>query len=151
MDTNNFQRKGSRSNTQVGSDFVDMAKNFFASKKVYLDKNVPISIGLGEKRKEHIYDLGSLDKKIIVECKSHTWTESDEVPSAKMTVWNQEMYFFHLAPKGYRKIFFIIKDYSKRRKQTLGQYYLRIYPHLIPSDVEFWEYDDKSQTATKIS
>jgi hypothetical protein len=148
---NNFQRKGSVSNARVGSDFVDIAKAFFASKGVSLDKDIPISIGVENKRKEHVYDLGNIDKKIIVECKSHKWTESDKVPSAKMTVWNQEMYYFNLAPKGYRKIFFIFRDHSKSRKETLGQYYLRIHSHLIPSDVEFWEYDEKSQTATKIN
>ena len=147
----NFQRRGSSSNTQVGKDFVDIAKAFFFNKGIKIENDIKVSIGVGEKRKKHTYDLGSYDNKIIVECKSHKWTESDEIPSAKMTVWNQEMYYFHLAPKGYRKIFFIIRDYSKHRKETLGEYYLRIHPHLIPQGVEFWEYDEKSQTAKKIN
>jgi len=147
----NFQRKGSISNTHVGRDFVDVAKTFFSSKGIKLQNNIRISIGVEEKHKEHSYDLGSYNNKIIVECKSHKWTESDEVPSAKLTVWNQEMYYFHLSPKEYRKIFFIIRDYSKYRKETLGEYYLRIHSHLIPQGVEFWEYDEKSQTAKKIN
>ena len=28
------------------------------------------------------------------------------MPSAKMTVWNEAMYYFHIAPKQYRKIMF---------------------------------------------
>ena len=147
----NFQRNGSISNAHVGKDFVDLVKVFFSSKGIALDNDIAISIGVGERRKEHVYDLGNLDNKIIVECKSHKWTESDKVPSAKMTVWTQEMYYFHLAPKEYRKIFFILKDYGSSKKETLGQYYLRINPHLIPHDVEFWEYDEKAQTAEKIN
>ncbi|MFH1045519.1 MAG: hypothetical protein V1727_00960 [Candidatus Omnitrophota bacterium] len=147
----NFQRNGSISNAHVGKDFVDLVKAFFSSKGIILDNDVAISIGVGGRRKKHVYDLGNLDNKIIVECKSHKWTESDKVPSAKMTVWTQEMFYFHLTPKGYRKIFFILKDYSVSRKETLGKYYLRINSHLIPQGVEFWEYDEKAQTAQKIS
>ena len=82
----NFQRNGSISNAHVGKDFVDLVKVFFSSKGIALDNDVAISIGVGERHKEHVYDLGNLDSKIIVECKSHKWTESDKVPSAKMTV-----------------------------------------------------------------
>ncbi len=147
----NFQRNGSISNAHVGKDFVDVAKAFFFNKGIALDKDVGISIGVRESRKEHIYDLGNRNNKIIVECKSHKWTESGNVPSAKMTVWTQEMYYFYLASHEYRKIFFILKDYNVSRKETLGQYYLRINSHLIPQGVEFWEYDEKSQTAKKIN
>lgn len=30
---------------------------------------------------------------------------------------------------------FISRDYSDKRKETLVEYYIRIYGHLIPSDV----------------
>ena len=43
-----------------------------------------------------------------------------------------------------RKIFFILKDYNEKRKETLGQYYLRTYTHLIPADVEILEYDERT-------
>lgn len=147
----NFQRNGSISNAHVGKDFVDVAKAFFSSKGIALECNVSISIGIGKSRKKHAYDLGSHNEKIIVECKSHKWTEGDNIPSAKMTVWTQEMYYFYLAPKEYRKIFFMLKDYSASREESLGQYYLRTNSHLIPQGVEFWEYDERSQTAKKIN
>ncbi len=47
---------------------------------------------------------------------------------------------------GTRKIFFILKDYSKKRNETLGEYYIRTYGHLIPSDVEIMEYDEVNQS-----
>lgn len=147
---NNFQRHGSVSNAHVGKDFVDLVKIFFSRKRIFLDNDIAISIGVTKLGKKHIYDLGSIDKKIIVECKSHKWTETDKVPSAKITVWTQEMYYFYLAPKGYRKIFCFLKDNSARRKETLGQYYLRTNAHLIPHDVEFWEFNEKSVTAKRI-
>jgi len=47
--------------------------NSFHREGIYLTQNISIPIGL-KKKNEHKFDLGSLEKKIIVECKSHTWT-----------------------------------------------------------------------------
>ena len=57
------------------------------------------------------------------------------------------MYYFLAAPKNYRKIMFVLRDFSKKRKETLARYYIRTYNHMIPSDVEFWEYDESTGKA----
>ena len=62
------------------------------------------------------------------------------MPSAKLTVWNEAMYYFSLAPSSYRKIFFVLKDVCDHRRESLAEYYVRLKQHLIPSDVEVWEY-----------
>jgi hypothetical protein len=56
------------------------------------------------------------------------------------------MYYFYLAPKDYRKIFFILKDQNFKKGLTLGEYYIRNYEHLIPDDVEIFEYDLEERT-----
>ena len=43
---------------------------------------------------------------IIVECKSKTWTESGNAPSAKIKNWSDAMFSFYLAPEKYKKFFF---------------------------------------------
>ncbi|GAI26700.1 unnamed protein product, partial [marine sediment metagenome] len=105
-----FQRKGAKSNTDVGRVFERKVKAFFANQGLSLEENVPIEIGINGK-KPHRFDLGSRKKKILVECKSHTWTEGGNVPSAKITTWDQAMYMFVAAPAGYRKVFFALKDW----------------------------------------
>jgi hypothetical protein len=45
---------------------------------------------------------------------------------------------------------FVLRDFSEKRNETLGEYYIRTNHHLIPKDVEVWEYDDKLGTAKKI-
>jgi hypothetical protein len=70
------------------------------------------------------------------------------MPSAKMTVWNEAMYYFHLAPDHFRKIMFVLKHH--RREESLATYYLRIHGHLVPADVEFWEYDFESNVGERI-
>ena len=145
----NFQRKGAKSNTRVGKDFEEKIQAYFQNQGVELVPDIPVSIGINLKKKLHKFDLGSDSKKIIVECKSHTWTESGNVPSAKMTTWDQAMYYFHTCPPGYRKIFMVLKDYCSKRKETLCEYYLRTKEHLIPEDVEIWEFDQSTLVADK--
>jgi hypothetical protein len=144
-----FQRKGAMSNTQVGRDFEAKAQAFFAQQGLKLMLGISVQIGING-RKSHSFDLGSETPKVLVECKAHTWTEGGNVPSAKLTVWNEAMFFFHAAPEDYRKILFIQHDFSMKRNKTLGKYYIDTYPHLIPSDVEIWEFDEGLGTAKKI-
>lgn len=145
------QRKGSTSNTEVGRDFEAQVRLFLAEQGLELESGFEINIGISSK-KPHKFDFGDQKNRVIVECKSHTWTEGDNVPSAKMTTWDQAMLYFYVIrpPDNYRKIFFILRDYSESRKETLGQYYIRTKSHLIPPDVEIWEYDEQNKTAMKI-
>jgi len=55
------------------------------------------------------------------------------------------MYYFLISPKNYKKIFFILRDFSEKRKITLAEYYIKTYKHLIPEDIEFWEYDSDAK------
>jgi hypothetical protein len=102
-------------------------------------------------KKDHKFDLGSTNPLILVECKSHTWTESGNMPSAKITVWNEAMYYFHASPEEYRKILFVLKDSHAKKRETLAAYYLRTSAHLIPEKVEIWEYDPTSKNAQRIN
>ena len=99
-------------------------------------------------KKQRQFDLGSDDPPYLVECKSHKWTSGGNVPSAKMTVWNESMYLFLLAPAGYQKILFVLRDFNEGRGESLADYYVRNYSHLIPYDVEIWEYDASNSSVT---
>ena len=144
-----FQRKGARSNTHVGRMFEEATQEFFLTQGLHLQRDISIDIGLNGK-KSHKFDLGNINQKILVECKSHTWTKGDNIPSAKITTWDQAMFFFYVTPFGYRKIFFVLKDYSLKKQETLAQYYIRTKSHLIPTDVELWEYDETQKTANRL-
>jgi len=83
----NFQRNGAISNSHVGREFEFMVQEFFTNQKgLNLVANLSLEIGVDEKKKKHAFDFGNTDQKVIVECKSHRWTESGNVPSAKLTV-----------------------------------------------------------------
>ncbi len=145
----NFQREGSISNAHVGKAFEKKIQSYFTKQGIELSRSVAIDIGVDGKKKKHKFDLGNIENKIIVECKSHTWTATENVPSAKITTWDQAMYFFYTAPADFRKIFFVLKHLSLKRNETLCDYYLRTNDHLIPSNVEVWEFDELTNTAER--
>jgi hypothetical protein len=149
--SNPHQRIGSISNAHVGRDFERAAREFFRKEGIELEHDIKIPVGVGAHTKEHAFDLGCESQNILVECKSHKWTApNDNVPSAKLTVWNEAMYYFLCTPPGYRKIMFVLRHRSEKRGESLAEYYLRTYVHLIPDDVEFWEYDEDNQHAVQL-
>lgn len=146
-----FQRIGALSNTQVGGDFEGLAQRFFKKRGLDLRPRFRIAIGVGAKKKEHSFDLGCEKAKILVECKSHRWTAGHNVPSAKMTVWNEAMYYFSAAPMDFKKILFVLRDLRRGDGESLASFYFRTYEHLVPQGVEIWEYDEGSAAAMRVS
>ena len=147
---NSFQRLGSTSNSQVGRDFETAAQEYFRKQDVRLHRNYSVPIGASTK-KERQFDLGSDSPHMLVECKSHKWTSGGNVPSAKITVWNEAMYFFLLAPQEYCKVLFVLRDFNGERGESLAEYYVRNHGHLIPDGVEILEYDEDMSTTRQVS
>jgi hypothetical protein len=141
----NFQRTGSISNAQVGRELEQLALSDLAKKELPVSINFPVEVGARKLKKTHSFDLGSETPPILVECKSHRWTKGNNVPSAKITVWNEAMYYFQSAPSKYRKILFVLKDKRASTGETLAGYYIRTYEHLIPEGVEIWEFNEKTK------
>lgn len=138
----NHQRVNAISNSHAGRDFEKSASEYFSyAEGLQLNSSVPIPIGVATKTKLHSFDLGANEPPILIECKSHNWTAAGNMPSAKITLWNEAMFYFHLAPKNYRKILFVLEARHPKRKESLAEYYVRTNGHLIPSDVAIFEYE----------
>lgn len=137
------QRIGSISNAHAGREFeADAHEYFYRVEGLQLAPSLSIDLGVaGVKRKAHRFDLGSHQPAILVECKSHNWTVTGNMPSAKVTVWNEAMYYFHLAPATFRKILFVLESRHPQQSKTLAEYYTHINGHLIPNDVSIFEYN----------
>jgi hypothetical protein len=130
----------------VGIDFENAADAAFAEAGIKVERNFSVPVGVGRLRRHHRFDLGSQDPPVLVECKSHRWTVGGNAPSAKLTVWNEAMYYFAIAPLGFRKVLFVLRDYSTQRGLTLAEHYLRRFLHLVPEGVEIWEYDEEDHS-----
>ena len=137
----NFQREGAISNAHVGREFEERAKVALAKYGLDLVSDHKVAVGIALQKKEHKFDLGSEDPKVIVECKAQTWTAGNRVPSAKMKNWAEAMFYFDMAPDAYRKIFLVERSVRATTGETLLSYFMRTQFHMIPADVEFWELD----------
>lgn len=140
QDINNFQRVGATSNTVAGREFEDAAHIFFEQSGIKLQRAYTAEVGY-VKRKKKVFDFGSDDPPILVECKSYTWTAGGNSPSAKIRGMNEAMLLFSVAPSEYRKILFVLKHLHQRTRVSLAAHYIKNQGHLIGPGVEIWEFD----------
>lgn len=139
---------GNDSNVKTGAEFERVARRVLAAHGLELTPDIVLKVAAGSLAGQHKFDLGSHEPPVLVECKAHTWTTGGNSPSAKLTIWNEAMHYFQCAPPGYRKIVFVLRD--ERRGESLAEHYLRRYGHLVPDDVEIWEYRPLVDDATVV-
>jgi len=143
----NFQRIDSISNSHAGREFEEMARLFFANTGVSLEDGFSAPVGFRVKRL-HKFDLGREHPPLLVECKSYTWTNGGNSPSAKIRGLNEVMLLFSLAPARYRKILFMLKHL--RKGLSLAGHYVRTQGHLIGPNVEIWEFDVEEKQGIRV-
>ena len=78
-----FQREGAISNAHVGREFETQARTVLAEHGLNLVPDYKVAVGIASAKKEHAFDLGSRDPKVIVECKAQTWTSGDKSSKRK--------------------------------------------------------------------
>lgn len=116
-------------NARKGRDFEEQVRQCLS--RLYKASFHEQSVNIGTPAKAHKFDLVSDNKDIIVECKNFSWTETGNIPSAKMGFLNQAVLFLSHAPKEATKIIVMRKDSHSKRKETLAEYYVRTYNHLL--------------------
>lgn len=106
-------------------------------------------IQIGNPPKEHRFDLVSVDSRYIGECKSYSWTESGNVPSAKMGFVNEAVFFLSFLSPSMVRFIVMRKDLHPKRRETVADFYYRTYRHLL-NGVLIIEVDVESGTLRKI-
>ena len=117
-------------NPRVGKAFQDLViKRLKAMyhQNFYSEYALPI----GNPPKLHRFDCVSEDETVVVECKCYTWTDSGNVPSAKLMGLNEAVFYMSYLPAGTTRILAINKSTHPRRAETLAEYYNRIDGHLL--------------------
>jgi hypothetical protein len=134
----NFQRIGSISNAHPGREFEEAAKLFFVETGIALQPEFSVFVG-GREKKCHKFDLGSETPPILVECKSHTWSERREFSKRQ----NQGVELGHAVVQrrssSPSEDLFALKHL--RGNVSLAAHYIKTQGHLIGAGVEIWEFD----------
>ena len=73
----------------------------------------------------------NLEKRIVIECKCYTWTETGNVPSAKMGFANEAAFYLSFLPETYEKYIVMHKSHHPRHQESLAEYYYRMNNHLL--------------------
>ena len=135
-------------NSKVGKTFQLAVKEWFeqARKVSYqMEKAIPI----GTPGKNHKFDLVEATGNVVVECKCYAWTETGNVPSAKIRTINEAAFFLSFLPDTMEKIIVMAKATHPKRKETLAGYYHRSYGHLLGA-TRVMEYDVSTKTMRNI-
>lgn len=127
-------------NPKVGKAFQELV---WKSISEYLGAlfELEVALPIGIPSKLHKFDCVSQDKRIVVECKCYTWTDTGNVPSAKMRGLNEAVFYMSYLPDNITKILCMKKATHEKKLETLAEYYCRTYGHLL-SNVKVFEVDD---------
>ncbi len=126
-------------NPVKGANFQKAVAGWF--KNTY-DKDFILEqkIKIGNPPKDHRFDIVSVDNTIVIECKCYKWTESGNVPSAKMGFTNEAAFYMSFLPDTYDKYIVMAYSWHDKRKKTLAEYYYETYKHLL-NNIKIAEYN----------
>ena len=130
----------SNSNKKKGDGFRDLAMPIL-EKELNTILKPDVKISIGEPKTEHAFDLANENKSIVIECKNYTWTKAGNVPRAKISTINEAVLYFSFLDANVRKILCLKKSVHPKRQETLAEYYVRAYGHLL-RDITVYEIDD---------
>ena len=127
-------------NPQVGRRFQEFAQSVL-EKKFCTSFEQEAVVAIGRPPKAHKFDLANGDRSIVAECKCYTWTDSGNVPSAKLMGLDEAVFYFGFLPPETRKILLMKRATFRGKEETLAEYYVRVHGHLL-GDVFVYEITD---------
>ncbi len=127
-------------NPRIGREFQERTCQIMAE---YFHQNfeLEVPVDIGYPPKQHRFDCVSQDQSIVVECKCYTWTNTGNVPSAKLMGLNEAVFYMNYLPKETIKIIAMKKSRFPGKTETLADYYHRIDGHLL-QNIHLAEIDD---------
>ena len=120
----------SNSNKTKGDAFRDFAKPIL-EKELKTELKQEQKIDIGNPMIEHAFDLASQDRSVVIECKNYTWTRAGNVPRAKISTLNEAVLYFSFLDCNVQKILCLMESKDPKRKETLAEYYVNNYGHLL--------------------
>lgn len=130
-------------NPRVGKEFQVAVKRWFEN-ALGTKFEIERKIAIGSPAKLHSFDISDCREKIVIECKCYTWTETGNVPSAKMGFVNEAAFYLSFLDSDVDKTIVMAKSTHPKRDETLAEYYFRTYRHLL-GKIKILEYDPISE------
>lgn len=131
-------------NPKVGASFQENVAEWFR-RKYKKEFMVEKKILIGNPPKDHKFDIVAADGSFAIECKCYTWTETGNIPSAKMGFTNEAAFYLSFLPDTYEKYIVMLKATHEKRNETLAEYYYRMNRHLL-GNTKVAEYEPETDT-----
>lgn len=131
-------------NPKVGKAFQIAVKDWFEA-NTNTSFELEKKIAIGHPSKLHSFDIAAENGKIVVECKCYTWTETGNVPSAKMGFTNEAAFYLSFLPSEVDTSIVMCLATHPKHSETLAEYYFRTNRHLL-RDTKVMEYDMQLKT-----
>lgn len=126
-------------NPKIGKTFQMKVLQWFENNhNGSFDLEQPILIG--DPARPHKFDIADKTQHIVIECKCYTWTDSGNIPSAKLRGLNEAVFYFSFLPAETEKLLVMAYATHSRRSETLAEYYFRTNHHLL-GDVKVVEFN----------
>lgn len=135
-------------NPKVGRLFQELSAKMMG-KHFGISFEIDEAILIGEPAKAHKFDCVSSDKKYVAECKCYTWTETGNIPSAKMGFVNEAVFYMSYLPADTTKMIIMKKATHEKRSETLAEYYCRINKHLLKG-INVFEIDMENESISVV-
>ena len=135
-------------NPKVGKDFELAVLAWFEKQYgKFFENNKPLNIG--NPPKLHRFDVVSSDNTIVAECKCYSWTETGNVPSAKMGFVNEAIFYLSFITNASTYVV-MKKSTHAKRAETLAEYYFRTNRHLL-GNTKVFEFDVEQNIMREIN
>jgi hypothetical protein len=105
-------------NPYVGRKFQELVQSIL-EKEFSTSFEQEAVVAIGKPPKGHKFDLANEDRSIVAECKCYTWTDSGNVPSAKLMGLDEAVFYFGFLPVGTKKILCMKKATFQGKTETL--------------------------------
>lgn len=131
-------------NPKVGKRFQVVVKEWFEN-STNSEFEIERKIAIGNPAKLHSFDIANKEETVVIECKCYTWTETGNVPSAKMGFTNEAAFYLYFLPDSVDKSIVMLRATHPKRPETLAEYYFRTNRHLL-GKIKILEFDTNTQT-----
>ena len=135
-------------NPKVGKKFQIMVKEWFEN-SMKCEFEIERKIAIGNPAKLHSFDISNTEENIVIECKCYTWTETGNVPSAKMGFTNEAAFYLSFLSDDVDKSIVMLRATHPKRTETLAEYYFRTNRHLL-GKIKVLEFDPNDFTMTSV-
>jgi len=133
------------SNLGKGRAFAEVAR-FALEQALNIQFEMEVAFMVGLPPKEHRFDLVSVGREWIIECKDLGWREQgDHVPRAKITSLNEAAQLLNMLYEHGRKAIIMNRALHPNKRESLADYYARLHSNRL-GNVMLGEVDTELRT-----